>query len=179
MRKRVDFWLDENRPADIKVWKVVEKLRSKRVFSQTVKDGIMIMNQLLTGKTDLLFKRFPWIIDKVLQTYAPPPSASDTGDLEARIADQIKSALNEAMLHAPSLPATIPVAKSGTIGQGRAVVAPTFDDVDDDNTMIITKVEAPRVSMVDGLLAIVANGIQGKNHTADDNAKSIASRRMS
>lgn len=105
MRKRVDFWLDDNRPSDVKLWKIVQKMRSKRVFSQTVKDGILIMNQLLAGKTDLLFEKFPWIVDKALAS-VPPPSAPDSGALE-RVAIM---AAQQVVLSMPSLPATTPVA---------------------------------------------------------------------
>lgn len=138
MRKRVDFWLDDTHTQDVKLWKIIQKLRGKRAFSQTVKDGILIVNQLRQGKLDALLRLHPWIVDKILTTYAPPPSATDTGDLEARITARIDSALQEALLHAPSLPATTPVA-SGTIGQGKTFTLPLVDDSDDDDDTIVLK----------------------------------------
>lgn len=135
-RKRIDFWVDKEKPDDKRVLKTVEALRKKRDFAQTVKDGIMVMSQLAKGKTDLLFKLHPWIVDKILAS-APK---TDTTDLEKQIAELKRIVLERGGESIPPPPPNYPQMKpsgltagqGSTIGKGVVMSLPNFDDDDDD-----------------------------------------------
>jgi hypothetical protein len=110
VRKRIEFWLFPNDSSDKVVLRVIKSLKKRRLFRQTVIDGIMILHQLIDGKTELLFKRFPWIVDNILAN-APPP-ATNTVDLERQIADLKRILLEQGSISAP--PANYPQSKSSS-----------------------------------------------------------------
>lgn len=139
-RKRIDFWLFTEETNDKTVMRVIRSLKKKKLFRQTVMDGIMIVAQLRQGKTDLLFKKFPWIVDKILAS--APVSTTDNTDIERQIADLRRIMLERGGELLPSPPADYPQMKSlsagvgSTLGQGRKMTLPL---VDDDDTLVLTK----------------------------------------
>lgn len=158
MRRRIDFWLDDTRPDDKRVLKRVETLKSKRSFRRMVMDGIMVMSALGKGDITLLLKLHPWIVDRILTTYAPktePPSTPSGGDLQRLIETSVQSSVTQAIMNMPSLPATTPVAaplkpSNNTIGQGVSFTLPLVDDDDETDapTIKLTKIAKPET--VDG-----------------------------
>lgn len=76
-RKRIDFFLDMVKKDDRVVSRIIKNLKKERAFSQAVKDGIMVINELRQGKIDLLLKLHPWIVDKIHQQFPPPAPSND------------------------------------------------------------------------------------------------------
>jgi hypothetical protein len=105
-RYRFDFWLNADKDDELIVAEKVDELKRKRSFSSVLRDGIMIVSELRDGKTDLLFKLYPWVAEAVKQS---APSAPDNGDLERQIADLKRIILQQGGIAAP--PSDYPVMK--------------------------------------------------------------------
>lgn len=90
-RLRYTFWLDHADPDEVAVADTIEMLKNERSFASTVRDGIMLINELRQGKTDLLLKLFPWIVDALRPAAGESDGHSD--DLKREI-----QALREAVL---------------------------------------------------------------------------------
>lgn len=90
-RLRYTFWLDHTDPGELAVADTIEVLKNERSFASTVRDGIMLINELRQGKTDLLLKLFPWIVEALRP--AAGESDANTDDLKHEI-----QALREAVL---------------------------------------------------------------------------------
>lgn len=58
-RLRFSFWLDMLKSDEVMVADQIELLKNSRLFSATVRDGIMLMCDLRQGSTDLLTRLFP------------------------------------------------------------------------------------------------------------------------
>ena len=83
-RWRVTFWLDDEKESDWAVGQSIRALKLERKFVGTVRDGIRLIVDLRAGRTDTLFSMFPWLLDTLKPTPAPP-SPTDTGALERKI----------------------------------------------------------------------------------------------
>lgn len=81
-RKQYKFWLDERREEDWQINAAIEKLKAKRSFSSTIRDGIRLICDLRAGRLDVLFELFPWVQGEFLKQQTP---TSDNSDLKAEV----------------------------------------------------------------------------------------------
>lgn len=143
------FWLDANKPDQVQLGEALADLKRQRRYLPTLRNAIRLFLDLRAGRTDVLFELFPWIVERLKTTPAP-----DSGDLEARLEVVVKASVQAAMMNMPSLPATdivaAPLKQSGNFGQGKAVVAPAFDD-DDGDTLVIK--ESKKTSNYENMMA--------------------------
>ena len=58
----------------------IQKLKSERAFTSTIRDGIRLIVDLRAGRVDVLRELFPDIVAK-LSGNANPPNTSSGGDL--------------------------------------------------------------------------------------------------
>lgn len=89
-RLRYTFWLNHSDPGELAVADAIEILKNERSFASTVRDGIMLINELRQGKVDLLLKLFPWVVDALRPTHE---ATVDTDDLKRELV-----ALREAVI---------------------------------------------------------------------------------
>lgn len=78
-RLRYTFWLNHLDSDEIAVADTIEILKNERSFASTVRDGIMLINELRQGKVDLLLKLFPWVADALRSAHE---TTLDTDDLK-------------------------------------------------------------------------------------------------
>lgn len=168
------FWLDANKPDQVKLGEALADLKRQRRYLPTLRNAIRLFLDLRAGRTDVLFELFPWIVERL----KPATPAPDSGELKREIAG-LKQFIMDNMA---SLPATAivaaPLKQSGNMGQDKAVVAPTFDD--DDEVVMVKRDYDKKPQFESGLLAWIMNPdaqLGGKNLTAEENAKSLAGRR--
>lgn len=62
-RFRFNFWLDCARDDDLLLAETIDALKRTRSFSSAIRDGLNLIVDLRQGKTDLLFRLFPWVAD--------------------------------------------------------------------------------------------------------------------
>lgn len=67
------FWLNANDDFELWLADEIAKLKSKRSFTRTIRDGIRLVIDLRAGKTDVLFELFPWVRNMVIAAAAPTP----------------------------------------------------------------------------------------------------------
>ena len=60
-RLRFTFWLDVTKDDEYELAGQIEDLKTERLFSQTIRDGIRLLCDLRAGRTDVLFTLFPWL----------------------------------------------------------------------------------------------------------------------
>lgn len=87
-RKRFEFWLDTAKNNEGELVDVIEKLKSRRSFISTIRDGIRLIVDLRAGNTDVLFELFPWLQEKYNTSPAVPASPavnSHLSVLEAQV----------------------------------------------------------------------------------------------
>lgn len=86
-RKRFIFWLDLDKPDQLKLAEDIETLKADRHYSKTIRDGIRLIIDLRAGRTDVLFELFPWMIANPGQpnghTRMINPAPIDLGPAEA------------------------------------------------------------------------------------------------
>jgi hypothetical protein len=82
-RYKIQFWLNSDKIDELNVADTVAGLKQQRSFSSTVRDGIMIVNELRQGKIDLLLKLYPFVMDAITALIPPPepPPMPDNADL--------------------------------------------------------------------------------------------------
>ena len=73
-RLKFMFWLDMSKSDELQLAEEIEELKEKRLFSQTLRDGIRLIRDLRAGRTDVLFSLFPWLASEFA---TPAPSDSD------------------------------------------------------------------------------------------------------
>lgn len=66
-RLKFMFWLDVTKEDEYEVAELIEELKEKRLFSQTIRDGIRLICDLRAGRTDTLFSLFPWVASEFAQ----------------------------------------------------------------------------------------------------------------
>ncbi len=64
-RGRVMFWLNGANESDIQLWHWILDLKSRRQFTQTLRDAMRLIRDLRNGDTDVLLELFPHIKDKI------------------------------------------------------------------------------------------------------------------
>lgn len=68
-RKEFKFWLDLKKPNEIFLLSDIEDLKQKRKFTETCRNGIRIVSDLMNGNTDVLLELFPWVTDRIVAQY--------------------------------------------------------------------------------------------------------------
>ena len=124
-RLKFMFWLDMTKEDELWLADEIEDLKHKRLFSQTIRDGIRLMRDLRAGRTEVLFSMFPWLAAELA---APAPQADAVLRHEIdRLRELILSQAN-----APSLP--------GNGFSGLKPMRPSLsaDDVDDRDEVQLT-----------------------------------------
>lgn len=66
-RKQVVFWLDLLKDESRAVWEIICELKSHRLFSQAVRDGLILSYELYQGKLDYLKANFPGVHSFLIQ----------------------------------------------------------------------------------------------------------------
>lgn len=86
-RFKFNFWLNGSKDDELLVAETVDELKRNRSFSATVRDGIMIVNELRQGRVDLLLRLYPFVKDAILELFPPPqpPPTDDITDLKRMI----------------------------------------------------------------------------------------------
>src|SRR5690554_6622378 len=64
-RLKFMFWLDMNKSDEAELAEEIEILKERRLFSETLRDGIRLICDLRAGRTDRLFSMFPWIVGEI------------------------------------------------------------------------------------------------------------------
>lgn len=121
------------------VKKIVDGLlvKGRGALSQSIRDGLRLLNDLRRGNTKVLLEMFPDIADKI-----KPPTPSDDDDLKRQIAELKRLILEQGSLPPP--PSDYPQMKSlgagigSTLGLNKKLTLPTFDD-DDQDTIVLNK----------------------------------------
>lgn len=153
----------------------------QKKLTARIKTALTLLAQLEQGNYEMLDSMFPQARPKP----ETPPAPPNTGDIELKL-ERIERMLIERQGIPDDAPLVASPPKKLAAGQGnisgasKPMQLPSFDDDDDDlgETMIIKKAESKPMNMVLGIMSIVEGaGLQGKNHTADANAKSLAGRR--
>ncbi len=60
-RLKFMFWLDMTKSDELRLAEEIENLKDRRLFSQTIRDGIRLIADLRAGRTSVLLELFPWI----------------------------------------------------------------------------------------------------------------------
>lgn len=63
MRRRIEFWLDDENEDHRKVSSMVRVLKAHKMFAPTVRDGIRLIVSLRSGSTAVLKELFPGIYE--------------------------------------------------------------------------------------------------------------------
>ena len=92
INKQYQFWLNLNSEAECRIAEAVDWLKSQRLYSQTIRDGIRLIVSLRDGRTDVLFELFPWIqerLESASKSVEPPHEGNGHDDqikaLQAKI----------------------------------------------------------------------------------------------
>jgi len=126
-----NFWLNLNNPVEEALAETIAALKEKRLFAQTVRDGIRLICDLRQGKLDVLFALFPWVRAEFLdymQSLQPDKSAA-----EARLEQQL-ARLEQLLLQQ----AIGPKGALGPRGPLAKVAGPVSDE-DDAALVTVTK----------------------------------------
>lgn len=108
-RKQFKFWLYTDLQSEEWLAEVIGLWKSKRQFSEIVKNGLRLMFSLGQGHTDVLFELFPQLETQLTAKYAPPPTP-DNSELQRQIADLKMIILQQGNIQAP--PKDYPQSKS-------------------------------------------------------------------
>lgn len=86
-RYKIQFWLNSEKEDELNVADTVAELKQRRSFSATVRDGIMIVNELRQGRVDLLLRLYPWVKDTIIDMLPPqqPPPTDEITELKRMI----------------------------------------------------------------------------------------------
>ena len=60
-RPRFSFWLNRDKEDDCSLIKLIAYLKAERLFTQTIRDGLRLINDLRAGNLNVLFELFPWV----------------------------------------------------------------------------------------------------------------------
>jgi hypothetical protein len=134
-RLRYSFWIDVRRDDERELALHIDVLKGQRTFTQTVRDGLLLMAALRSGDAvrvfDVLSEVAPWYAAWIQERTAPPPmlvQADDTSDLRQELA-YLRGRVDAMATTAPA-----PVM--------RPVVATVGDDDDDAALVTVTKAKS-------------------------------------
>lgn len=156
-RLRYSFWLDVRRDDERELALHIDVLKGQRTFTQTVRDGLLLMAALRSGDTvrvfDVLSEVAPWFAAWIEEHTAPPPvQADDTSDLRQELA------YLRGRVDALATPAPAPVL--------RPVVPPAEDDDDDTALVTVRKAKVDGKKITDNFLSgmFALNGMPYQRH---------------
>lgn len=133
-RLRFTFWLDMHKADENQLAEWIDSLKEKRLFSQTIRDGIRLILDLRKGRTEVLRELFPWVLE---QSDSKPNYDQLTADeLKQHLARLERLLLDHKPADAPPmLPAPRP-AKPADDGIELEIKAATSDENPTFNLMI-------------------------------------------
>ena len=71
-RLRFNFWLDVTKSHENEVAAEIEQLKTDRLFTKTVRDGIRLIVSLRRRDTSVLYELFPWLQETASKPIEPP-----------------------------------------------------------------------------------------------------------
>lgn len=153
-RKEVKMWLYTDKPDEEKLVGYVTYLKQTRKLAQAIRNGLRLLWSLGEGDTTVLFELFPHL-EAQLASHFVPPTPPDSGDMQRQIEAAVRAGIEKAMQNLPALPAGRMVAEpaykevggsisasagiGSTLGTGKLMALPTFDDDDDMPTLVLSK----------------------------------------
>jgi hypothetical protein len=66
-RLKFNFWLNINDPIEEAIADTIEALKTNRLFTKTIRDGIRLVHDLRNGSLDMLFELFPYVKSEFLK----------------------------------------------------------------------------------------------------------------
>lgn len=63
LRQQYLFWLNMNNADDAALARRIAELKAHRIFVQTIRDGIRLIQDLQAGRLDVLLALFPWVTE--------------------------------------------------------------------------------------------------------------------
>jgi hypothetical protein len=135
-RLRYSFWIDVRRDDERELALHIDVLKGQRTFTQTVRDGLLLMAALRSGDAvrvfDVLSEVAPWYAAWIQERTAPPPMLVQADDT---------SALRQELAY---LRGRIDALGQGThAAPGLQPLAPRADDDEDDDALItVTKAKS-------------------------------------
>jgi len=93
----VKFWLDTDKPEQLKLYTEIKSLMESRLFAPTLRDALILYLSLKTGDTSVLFELFPLLRAHLNGARPIPPDVSpvETPSLEQHTADTSTSFLDQ------------------------------------------------------------------------------------
>ncbi len=114
-RRQFKFLLYQDIDMEVVLTDFVTRLKKERKFVTVIKSALRLYGSLQERDLSVLYELFPWIGEAIkADQLKPPPSPPDSGELQQQISAAVAVGVREAMMNMPSLPATIPVAKSAS-----------------------------------------------------------------
>lgn len=142
-RKQLKFWLNIGVATDDWLLEIISYWKTRREFTEMIKNGLRLMWSLGQGKLDVLFELFPQLDAQLAARYNPAP---DPDELKDTIRLVVEASVKKAILENPSLPSGplvgAPLKQSGEgIGTlaNRKIELPLLDDDDDGDTIVLNK----------------------------------------
>lgn len=132
MRKRFNFWLDDNRPHDWQINELITTLKRAGQFTRAIREGLRLWVDLRANKTDVLYELFP---------HMKPPAAQE-GNGGAGGLDEIKGLLEMIASQQKSGNGYLMQTAQPATGKPLPVptlALPTFDEDEELPTLIISK----------------------------------------
>ena len=153
-RRQFKFLLYQDIDMEVLLTDFIARLKGERQFVTVVKNGLRLMGSLMEKDLSVLYELFPWIEAAILANAPKTPAPPSGGDLEAQIADLKNLILQQGRIG--ETPVGYPVMKpsTGTLGVGKVLALPTFDDDDDGDTLVIR--EGVKTSSFENLMASFA-----------------------
>lgn len=72
-RRQFNFYLNVNRPVDYQLSEDIKHMKADRAYTQNIRDGLRLVQDLNAGRLDVLFELYPWIRERL----QPSALASD------------------------------------------------------------------------------------------------------
>ena len=116
-RKRVVVWLNLDKPQEANLLDYIEDLKVSRLFSRTIREGLLLIRDLRAGRLDILLDLFPWVEEAFWQRL----------NVESDIHRSIREMQKEIMAAINDPPRALP-AHAGTVP--RAKLAPAIEAFD-------------------------------------------------
>lgn len=138
-RLRFTFWLDMIKPDETVLADQIEQLKNERSFVRTIRDGIRLILDLRSGRTEVLFELFPWLKNDLSQPVTTIIStAPDTG-----LHHQLER-LEQLILQQGAVPIDTRQYPQTAIESGpRPLAVPHFSvpdvEPDDDDTVVLKR----------------------------------------
>ena len=131
MRWKFMFWLDDLKSDELELIQEIDQLKAARSFVSSVRDGLRLIIDLRSGRTDILFDLFPLLKDRLL----PTPASGGSGEGF----DELKAMLELALSHTHRDEKLM--SGAGGLKQIAAPILsrPVFDDDDDGVALVVTK----------------------------------------